>query len=542
VARRRIIEGRWRCASCDSRDILGRHKVCPQCGSPREAGELAFDFGASAQNGGSDSRSVDDPELLALARAGADWVCAACDAGNRGDLPRCERCGAERGGTERAMSQGLAAVRRSGFEFGALTAWFRRLGVGASALVASLVATCSGMCGIYAWTQRDIEVEATVAQRTWIRIAHLERLTPSDVEGWRDRLPAPAGTPGRSSTLAEGLGELYGCETRKCWPRPPDGGTTGRVLGVSWERNIRTRVMGRSAQSGWDEQVPSSSGAMPSGGIGGHEGQVDLVCSRKEREPERCREVSRQEACGTDERCRVVDQGNGFAEEICEDVTRYCTVSEQKCDPAVYDEWCTWTELRWQGGRAVHASGRDTKPSWPSFQAAADEEVSRDERYLLHLQPLAGAPHAAVALAGPEQLDDHAPGALVYALHDVRPVPTALIPTDVDRVDCGDGVPFDALGTRDWCRYEQWTWRPDGPREARDHDGPPDWPEQDLGQDGRSRREERVEVELVWKRGGTSGSRVLTHPADAWQDWPVGREVPVIVDAEARFVEFPTAR
>ena len=60
--------------------------------------------------------------------------------------------------------------------------------------------------------------------------------------------------------------------------------------------------MEEHTESGWDESVPSQTGAWPSGGAGGSEGRYGAAsCRRKERTPERCRTESRREACGTDE-------------------------------------------------------------------------------------------------------------------------------------------------------------------------------------------------------------------------------------------------
>src|SRR5690606_14520763 len=119
--------------------------------------------------------------------------------------------------------------------------------------------------------------------------------------------PPPASTPGGDRALASGTGAIHGCETLKCWPRAPGGETTARVAWRSWERRISTRVMAKRSGSGWRDRAPSSSGSMPSGGRGGSTGHEDLSCSRKEREPERCRDVAVQEACGVTSQCSVRD-------------------------------------------------------------------------------------------------------------------------------------------------------------------------------------------------------------------------------------------
>lgn len=94
----RIIELKWRCTSCDTRGILGRHKQCPECGSPRESGEMEMDgLDEDADGDGyNDAPTVTAPELVELAEAGFDWFCVQCGSGNRGDREQCSNCGAPR--------------------------------------------------------------------------------------------------------------------------------------------------------------------------------------------------------------------------------------------------------------------------------------------------------------------------------------------------------------------------------------------------------------------------------------------------------------
>ena len=74
----RIIELKWNCNSCDTKGILGRHKVCPECGSPREKGEMRMDGLESNGDGFNAAPSVTEPELVDLAQAGFDWFCTHC--------------------------------------------------------------------------------------------------------------------------------------------------------------------------------------------------------------------------------------------------------------------------------------------------------------------------------------------------------------------------------------------------------------------------------------------------------------------------------
>ncbi|HEX8432380.1 MAG TPA: zinc finger protein, partial [Longimicrobium sp.] len=84
-----IREGRWDCPSCGSTGIFGRHVECLSCGKPRPGG-VRFYLS-------DDAPVLVDPERIAEARAGADWVCEHCAATNRATHPDCEGCGAPRG-------------------------------------------------------------------------------------------------------------------------------------------------------------------------------------------------------------------------------------------------------------------------------------------------------------------------------------------------------------------------------------------------------------------------------------------------------------
>ena len=60
--------GYWDCPSCNHKKNLGPNATCAGCGRPRGPG-IAFYTDDSAP-------VVEDPELVARARAGADWKCS----------------------------------------------------------------------------------------------------------------------------------------------------------------------------------------------------------------------------------------------------------------------------------------------------------------------------------------------------------------------------------------------------------------------------------------------------------------------------------
>src|SRR5690606_11841493 len=127
---------------------------------------------------------------------------------------------------------------------------------------------------------------------------------------------------------------------------------------------------------------------------------------------------------------------NGFAEETCVDVTQHCTVYEERCDPAVHDDWCSWTELYWTPGRNVYARGAEDAPRWPEFSPRSDEQATRHETYVLNLTSLAGPKRDAVEVSHAD-FTAHGVDDYVFVGEGVRAVPPAAVPVDTDRVDCG---------------------------------------------------------------------------------------------------------
>lgn len=75
----KIIEGYWKCSSCNTEDILGRHRECPNCGRPR-GDDVTFymkDTNAAQQ---------DVPN-------NPDWYCDYCQSLNSDKDETCKSCG-----------------------------------------------------------------------------------------------------------------------------------------------------------------------------------------------------------------------------------------------------------------------------------------------------------------------------------------------------------------------------------------------------------------------------------------------------------------
>ncbi|NVJ10605.1 hypothetical protein HUW63_36040 [Myxococcus sp. AM001] len=336
MARRtRIIEGTWNCTSCDTKSIRARHKRCPQCNNPREltGKESAFDFGGvDAASGKSLREGVTDASALELAQAGADWFCAFCGAATRGDTTRCKHCGAER--TDDAKAAPRQAFDEPPPPPPPRPAKPKRK---ARLLLAwgSLLLCCLGAGAFALWANTTHELPGEVTGTAWKRTVVQERFTRVTKRGWHDEL-------------------------RAVTPRMPVNGA-GEVAGVA---NIRDCV---SIQRG-TRRVPDG---------------TERVCRTK----------SRKVACGSEEKCRRRDMGNGFMEEVCEDVTKYCRESYEDCQnetryrrEPVYADQCTYDTHAWKPLTRREASGTDDAPRWPELAVGAADRLRREETYTVRLR------------------------------------------------------------------------------------------------------------------------------------------------------------
>jgi hypothetical protein len=98
-------------------------------------------------------------------------------------------------------------------------------------------------------------------------------------------------------------------------------------------------------------------------------------------------------ACGTEEKCRRRDKGNGFVEEVCEDVTKYCSESYEDCQnetryrsEPVYAQQCTYDTYEWKQVGQREASGTDDRPRWPELSVGGADRLRREEHYGVHIR------------------------------------------------------------------------------------------------------------------------------------------------------------
>lgn len=187
------VELTWNCSSCDSRNILGRHKTCPKCGSPREKGEMQMN------ESGVGLPAVTDANLLAIANAGPDWFCTHCDAGNSNKARACAKCGAVRNSNANRAETKQADTARPA------QAWGARVVVGGMAL--AFVALCSSF-----FYTRDIP--ATVTKMTWTHTTIQETWTPTTDSDWRYSLTEKSEIPPTA-----GRGERAGVDIISCYSK-----------------------------------------------------------------------------------------------------------------------------------------------------------------------------------------------------------------------------------------------------------------------------------------------------------------------------------
>jgi hypothetical protein len=340
--RTRIIEGTWNCTSCDTKGIPARLKLCPTCNNPREltGKESEFDFGeVDAKTGKSLREGVTDEETLRLAAAGEDWFCAYCGAANRGDVTQCQQCSAER------TPDAKAAVGRELPPPGArpsrgaapqpVAPPKKRMGKAGWLVLGALLSCCFGSSVFSYWGSRTHAYSGEVTRTAWKRTVVQERFVPVAKTAWKEDLRGTA-------------------------PRMPVNGA-GEVAGVTNIRDCVSRQRGTRRVADGTERV--------------------------------CRNKTRRVACGTEERCRRRDQGNGFVEEVCEDVTKYCNESYEDCQTEtryrtepVYSRECTYDTYEWKPVDRREVSGTDDRPRWPELAVGAVDRLRREEQYSVHIR------------------------------------------------------------------------------------------------------------------------------------------------------------
>jgi len=184
--------GYWDCPSCQHKKNLGPNATCAQCGRPRGP-NIAFYTDDSAP-------TVEDPELVARARAGADWKCKFCGSDNQAGILDCHNCGAGPDGSVKRQEKFIASA--------ASNPPAKR---GTWKIVLAIVLALVGSVGllIYFLFVRTKALEVTVESVAWVKTVEVEELTTDRRESWKDDVPAGATkikseSKSRSKTVQDG--------------------------------------------------------------------------------------------------------------------------------------------------------------------------------------------------------------------------------------------------------------------------------------------------------------------------------------------------
>lgn len=165
--------GYWDCVACNKKRIEGPQATCPQCGIPR---------GPTIQFYTDDSAPVvEDPELIARARAGADWNCRFCGADNRAGHIDCQQCGAGPDGTKRRQEEYIPQIAPKPAQKKSSSAFVILFGI-----LAVL-----GF-GIWFLFIRTTALMMTVESATWVKTLQIEELKNQRSEAWADEVPKGA--------------------------------------------------------------------------------------------------------------------------------------------------------------------------------------------------------------------------------------------------------------------------------------------------------------------------------------------------------------
>lgn len=171
--RKYYVESTWACSSCGAKN-LGRDMGCATCGAPKDKRE-AYD---SSSNVG--APPIDDPRLLALARADRNWSCGFCGADNRAEASCCVQCGA----ASRSPPVPADAGPLDRDALGLPAPWWQRVSRALKSKVAMVGYAIAVVGGVLLWIFVPREVTVTVDRITWTYTRALEERETVHDSGW----------------------------------------------------------------------------------------------------------------------------------------------------------------------------------------------------------------------------------------------------------------------------------------------------------------------------------------------------------------------
>lgn len=206
-----IREGKWRCPYCSSVN-RGAELACLGCGAQRDK-DVEFFLEDEAPE-------VEDQKLLALANAGADWLCQFCQTSNRPDATACVQCGAEKGTSPsrpvrdlRPQAQPVAAPAKGGGFKGCLIAFVVLLVLG------------MGFCAVTLFfSLRKTSETVTVQGHEWERSVSLQALRTVRESAWENEVPKGARVVSRSRQVHHTEQEQTGTRRVKVGTRDKGNG------------------------------------------------------------------------------------------------------------------------------------------------------------------------------------------------------------------------------------------------------------------------------------------------------------------------------
>ena len=410
----RTIELRWDCLECDTKGIRGRHKQCQNCGSPRGKAEMRMPIPPDNDGDGQvGAETVTDPELLKLARAGADWFCRHCNAGNRGNQDRCYTCGAPRYGDaeenhpdkrfstdhlgfttqkEREPAPGVGPVDDEGERQ-------RRESRRAACLKANLAAQKQA---------RELTKEKREKRRREEAEWEAEQAERRRIVEKNHRFAVMGGSV-FAALLALMIG--YGC-----WWASQTHPVEGTVAKSTWTQTVHIDTWTDTTVRKWEDSTREITEKKPINGSGARAGMEKVLSSCREEhhhyEQYQCGTKEEAYECGSNESyqgtcsksesyscgetCR--DNGNGFATcspKTCSRQVSYsCTKTRfvsktchrtvpKYCDRSIEETKCTYRTQEWRHSRNVPNSGTGPKTTWADPKLGVLEKSRRSAKYLV---------------------------------------------------------------------------------------------------------------------------------------------------------------
>jgi hypothetical protein len=369
----RVIELKWTCSDCGAKDILGRHKRCPSCGSPREKGEMQMNGLKSGSSGHNPAKSVTDPELLKLAKAGADWFCTHCGSGNIGNGDRCSACAAPRYGEAAEDHPDFLGMHRE------------------HAREAMNIAKLTGPPEIPPRDEED-DIQREVEQK----LIPVQKLLSDTVNNYGDR----ENTRQKKRLLGAIIVSvvlglivtffIWAFQTHEA---------TGSVSSMTWSHETVLQHWTTFIKGEWEKSAFERRETPPVNGSGEQAGMEKVIgsCYEKHYEDERyvcgsheeCSPKYRSESYECGETCS--DNGNGFA--TCS--PRYCSRSvpdgetcrsvNDYCSRPIYKTWCDYRTQEWRTTQTAPVSGIGRKTSWASVEQGSLDRTRYTVKYKLLL-------------------------------------------------------------------------------------------------------------------------------------------------------------